>query len=155
MSVKVEPVPPIRVAGVPHRGPYQTIGQAWGHLHDELGNHHELTGAATLMISVYYDDPRTTPAENLRSLAAISIEDTHRPPEGFAVDVIPASLYAITMHHGPYEKLGSAWESLGAWVKSSEHKPADHPCFEIYRNDPSTTRPEDLQTELFFPVETQ
>jgi AraC family transcriptional regulator len=152
MDVRIEPIPPIRVAGYAHRGPYHTIGAAWDRLNRELGAHAELLGPATMMVSVYYDDPGTAAPEALRSLAAISLDDTHRPPEGFTVDVLPASRCAVATHLGPYERLGEAWGELAAWARANGHEPASQPCFEVYRNDPRTTQARELATELYLPL---
>jgi AraC family transcriptional regulator len=152
VDVRVEPVPPIRVAGYEHRGPYNTIGETWARFNEALASHGALVGPATMLLSVYYDDPGSTAPERLRSLAGLSLDDTHRPPEGFTVDVLAASRYAIATHTGPYERLGEVWKWLARWAREHGHAVAPLPCFEVYRNDPRTTQAHELATELYLPV---
>lgn len=72
------------------------------------------------------------------------------PVEG-AVD-IPAATVAATVHRGPYMEISTAYEAMGAWLAQYGHEPAGPPR-EIYLNDPADTAPEDLLTEVQFPLE--
>jgi len=61
--------------------------------------------------------------------------------------------HAILLHEGSYEKLPESYDALyGRWLPESGREPADEPPFEKYLNDPSTTKPEDLRTEIFLPL---
>lgn len=152
MNVRVDTIPPIRIAGYEHRGPYDAIGDTWARLNRDLAEHRELLGPATMMVSVYYDDPAATPDERLRSLAGFSIDDTHRPPAGLRVDVLQASRYAITMYRGPYAGLADAWGQLSDWAREHGHEAAPLPCFEVYRSMPREGEDGEPETELFLPV---
>jgi AraC family transcriptional regulator len=70
------------------------------------------------------------------------------------LQTVPAGLYAIARYVGPYSGLGPAWGELcGQWIPASQYKFREAPCFEVYRNDPSNTPPEQLLTEIYEPVQ--
>jgi len=69
---------------------------------------------------------------------------------GVAVD-IPAAEVVATLHRGPYTEIGPAHEALGAWLAEQGREPVGPPR-EVYLNDPSETAPEELLTEVLFPL---
>lgn len=70
--------------------------------------------------------------------------------EGVAVDV-PAAEVVATLHHGPYTEIGPAYEALTAWLAEQERESVGPPR-EVYLNDPADTAPEELLTEIQFPL---
>jgi AraC family transcriptional regulator len=106
------------------------------------------------IVCLYYDDPKVTPVEQLRSDAGAVV------PENFATDDprvhmvdLRGGTYAVTTHVGPYDGLGPAWEQLvGKWLPSSGYSWGDGPCFELYLNDCREVGPENAKTELCLPV---
>ena len=64
---------------------------------------------------------------------------------------IPAGKYAACLHIGPYDTIESAYNALQAWLK-------EHSCevtgvsYEFYLNDPQQVPPQELQTQVLFPV---
>ena len=58
---------------------------------------------------------------------------------------------AWTHHVGPYDQVGAAYAALDGWVAENGRRPAGPPR-EIYLNDPQTTAPEDLLTEVVWPL---
>ncbi len=64
---------------------------------------------------------------------------------------LPAGAYAVTIHHGPYQKLGDSYQALAEWVKASGYT-ATGTAYEIYLTDPTTVAPQHILTELRFPL---
>ena len=70
------------------------------------------------------------------------------------MQTIPGGDYATTTHFGPYEELGKTYAKLmGQWLPRSGRALAATPCFEVYLNDPNNTKPADLITDVFMPLE--
>lgn len=59
---------------------------------------------------------------------------------------------ASTVHRGPYDEIGPAYHTITGWIQDRGHQTAGPPR-EIYLNDPQTVIPEDLLTEVQFPIE--
>jgi len=64
---------------------------------------------------------------------------------------LPAVRAAACMHVGPYDGLEHAYEAVFAWVNQNGYR-AVPPYREISYNDPQTTPPEQLVTEIIIPV---
>jgi effector-binding domain-containing protein len=58
---------------------------------------------------------------------------------------------ATTVHHGPYEQIAPAYHTLAGWISEHGHDIAGPPR-EIYLNDPQMVPPEELLTQVEFPI---
>ncbi|MCV2882869.1 GyrI-like domain-containing protein [Actibacterium sp. XHP0104] len=55
---------------------------------------------------------------------------------------------------GPYDQLEGAWKQLaGIWPATAQMRPRGVISYERYHNTPDHSRPEDLVTRLYLPVE--
>jgi AraC family transcriptional regulator len=152
MPVDLRTMPELRLATVSHVGPYNRISEAFARLGEIVGRA-GLIGPSSEMLALYHDDPEGTPAEALRSDAAVTVPEGVPLPKGITEMRIPAGRYACTVHMGPYSGLGDAWARLlGGWLPQSGERLADRPSFEIYRNTPATAADSDLKTELYAPL---
>jgi len=51
------------------------------------------------------------------------------------------------------QHLGKTYSQLlGQWLPRSQRELRSTPCFEVYLNDPQTTDPEDLLTDIYAPL---
>jgi AraC family transcriptional regulator len=150
MDVEVKHVEEQRVAAVRHRGPYNQINEAFEKLGNIAGPAGLFNDPAVRMVGLYYDDPETTPPEQLRSDAGLVVSKTTKLPGVLTERRIPAGEYASTLHVGPYEALPDVWARFtGEWLPSSGYRVADGGLsYELYLNDPSQVPKEQLRTEL-------
>jgi AraC family transcriptional regulator len=153
MNVTIETLPELRVAATRHIGSYVRISEAFARLGEIAGPAGLLAFPTTMMVGVFYDDPETTPAHELRSDACVTIPESAHVPEGLEEKRIPAGRYARYTQVGPYSQLPDAWARLmGQWLPRSGYRVDDRSSFEIYRNTPENTPQEGLQTDLYLPV---
>ncbi len=152
-EVRIRTIEPMRVAFMRHVGPYQGVGptferfMAWAWQHG-------LFGPNTLVLGLYPDDPRITPADKLRCDCCITVGDDFRAEGEVGVQTIEGGEYAVATHRGPFEQLGAVYDWLyGTWLPSSGREPRHAPPFEVYRNSPQQVAPEDLLTEIYLPLE--
>jgi len=152
MNVEIVSQPKLRVATLRHIGPYNRISEAFARL-GEVAGRAGLIGPGTMMLAIYHDDPETTPEADLKSDAALTLADGKRAPAGLAEMTIPAGQYARTTHRGPYEMLPDTWARLmGEWLPRSGQRVGDGVSYEVYRNTPMDTKPEELITEIYVPL---
>lgn len=153
MDVRIEQVAPMKVAFVRHVGPYSTCGAAWDKLCRWAGPR-GLFGPRTLLIGISHDDPEVTPPDRIRYDACLTVDERVAAEGEIGVQEIRGGRYAVTVHRGPYEKLGETYARLcGEWAPAHGHELGSAPCFEIYRNDPKTTPPEERIVEIYMPLE--
>lgn len=60
---------------------------------------------------------------------------------------LPGGLFAAARHQGPYNQIQLTAHALLAWCAEHGHQPAG-PIREVYLDDPRTTAPEQLRTDL-------
>ena len=153
MDVRIKKVEPMRVAFMRHIGPYIECGETWGKLCAWAGPK-GLFGPNTTVLGISHDDPEVTPPEKIRYDACITVGEEIQPEGEVGVQVIPGGDYAVITHKGPYEKLLETYQKLfGEWAPQSGRVVKQAACFEIYRNDPMKTAPEDLITDVYVALE--
>ena len=143
----------VNCISVPHVGPYIQIDAAMGKLFGALaqGNH---LGPNIQMQAMFYDDPDLVADELLQSAAYTPFPDDVAVPEGTQKLVRSAGAYAKLAYKGPYADMKEAYRWLyGVWLPNSGYEASERPCFESYLNSPVDTKPEDLRTDIFLPVE--
>ncbi|MCX8509556.1 MAG: AraC family transcriptional regulator [Rhodobacteraceae bacterium] len=144
--------PARRLAAMPHKGPYPEIGRAFEKL-AAIAKARGLHPANDRMVGVYYDDPASRPADDLRSHAGAEVGPEMQLAAPLEEVLLPAGRHAVLTFKGPYAGLPAAYDQLfSTWLPGSGHEPADSPVFEVYLNSPMDTAPEDLITEICLPL---
>jgi AraC family transcriptional regulator len=153
IDVRLESHPAVRLLAKAHSGDYQSIGAIFGQL-IELAAARGLVGPDTTTIGIYYDDPETTPAEQLRSHACMTVpESLVEVPAGCELLTLDQGECAVGVHRGPYTELHRSYAWLfGQWLPSSGREAANAPCHEVYVNDARTTPEADLITHIRVPL---
>jgi DNA gyrase inhibitor GyrI len=131
MEIEVRQVEPMRLAAARHNGPYWQIGQTFS----KLGPWLEQAGVPyRKLVAVYYDDPQTTPPDELTSDAGTTVErDVVLVHEHLHVVDLEGGEYAVATYFGPYSGLPGAWrELIDQWLPSSGRKVGYGPSLEIY-----------------------
>lgn len=153
MEIKIETMEPIRAAFVRHTGPYAECGSTWERLCTVLGAKGRL-GPGSRMFGLCYDDPEVTPPDKIRYDASVVVDDTFAAEGDVGVQTVPGGRFAVTTHLGPYEKLNETYARImGEWLPRSGETLRAAPSIEFYRNDPGSTKPEDLVTDIYTPLE--
>lgn len=71
--------------------------------------------------------------------------------DNITVSEMPGGNYATYRHVGPYERLPEVHAALEQWLRAHGHA-ISGATYEIYLNDPTTTAPENLATEILYPL---
>lgn len=152
MEVSLRSFAPMSIAFVRHVGPYAECGKAWDRLCSDPALCRTF-GPQTLFIGICHDDPDVTEAGRIRFDACATVTEGFDSP-GVETRVLEGGLYAVHTHRGPYEGLLACYRKLyGEWLPGSGREPRSAPSLEIYRNDPRTTPPEALLTDICIPLE--
>jgi AraC family transcriptional regulator len=150
--VRVESFPPRRVAFLRHVGPYNACGPTFGRLAAWAGPR-GLLGPGAMCLGVCSDDPDVTPADKCRMDCCVTVPDDFNGDGEVAAQTLPGGPHAVLTHRGPYEGLPESYRWLyGAWLPASGREPGNAPPFEVYRNNPQTTPPGELLTDICLPL---
>lgn len=156
----------VKAIGVRLVGDYQKVNymEAWDRLAAYCRTHHlDNNCPEAEYINVYYDNPATTPANACRTDVCIAAPVVERLlPEG---DVNIINIYGgrflVYRYQGPYENLGEVNAKVygellpqsGATVRMTCGVLEHCQMFERYLNDPETTAPDELLTEIWIPIQ--
>lgn len=152
VEIRIENRPAMRAAFMRHIGPYQEVGQTWGRFCGWVGQN-GLFGPNTKLFGMSHDDPEVTPPDKLRYDACIVVGDDFEPRDDVGVQEVAGGEYAVALHCGPYENFKQTYAAIyGQWIPANGREPADGPAIEVYLNDPNSTKPEDLRTEVCVPL---
>ena len=156
MQVEIKQFPALRVGAVRHTGPYIRINGAFAKLGELAAPARLFERPGAQMVALFYDDPDTTPPDQLRSDAAVVVPREVELPSGLTEQRIAAGDYATTTHVGPYEQLGDTWARfMGEWLPASGRRIGDGVSYEVYHNTPMDTPKEQLRTEIRIPLAKQ
>lgn len=153
MEFRIEVFPTTRFAHVRGTGPYHLVlGPNFRRLH-ELAGKRGLHKPGAMIVAVCYDDPETTPPDQIRSDAAVSVDSAYAGDSELPVMELHGGRYAITTYLGPYSGLGQAWQTfVGQLLPQSGLQMRAGACFEHYVNDCSKVAPEEVRTDLYVPI---
>lgn len=146
-EVTVKEVPPATVASVTLRVSLVTIGEAvqrgFGTIIGAIGTAGAHPIAAPFLV---YHDVLDEGAEGEVELCIPVPAGT----PGFRE--MSGATVASIVHRGPYDEIAPAYHVVTGWIEENGRKPCGPPR-EIYLNDPQTTEPDELLTEVQFPIE--
>lgn len=146
--VEIKDIPAVRLAGLHYKGNYMGIGEVFEKV-SAMAFARNLWPQTMGMAGLYWDDPKSVPADELRSFAGLWMQDGADTPEGLEVETLPAGRVAVMHYTGPYAGMQAAYDYLfGVWLPQSGKDMRDLPCFEHYLSDPRNTDPNELRTDI-------
>jgi AraC family transcriptional regulator len=151
--VTIETLAPARAAGMLHIGPYTDLSRAFQQLGGILAARN-LFAVTRGLFAIYHDAPGARPEAESRAHVAV-ITGEGFPPDVPGLDYfdLAGGRHAVLAHTGPYATLGAAYDWLyGSWIPQSGEEPRDAPPVEFYVNDPRTTTPDHLRTDIRLPL---
>lgn len=159
--IGIKEIDDLKVISVVKTGKYSDSAcEAWASLckfaySNTVGKKDKMITPESKFIGIGYDDPKTTPEEKLRYGACITIDKDVEVQGEVVLNLISGGKYAVFLHKGSYDYLKDTYTAIfQEWLPRSGHKLRNIPLFEQYLNrDPRRTKPENLKTEIYIPIE--
>ena len=152
LKPKIREIKSIPVVYVHCIGDYNNVGPAWEKL-AKFMKEKKLFSFGTDFIGVSYDDPSVTETEKLRYDACVSVRKEVKPEGEIGYKVLEGGMFAVILHKGPYADLSRTYDQIYLnWLPESGYELRDNPPMEFYLNDPDSTKPENLKTDICIPV---
>lgn len=156
----------VKAIAVRLTGDYQKLNyiEVWNKLGDFCHKHNlDYNCPDAEYINIYHDNPATTPADACRTdvcIAASAVKGM-QPEDEVSIITIYGGRFLVYRYQGPYENLGAVNAKVygellpksGERMKMTDGVLEHCQMFERYLNDPETTEPKDLLTEIWIPVE--
>lgn len=145
------------VAYLSRKGSYYQIREAMGALFGGLGG--KGLAPAGPPGGSYYNSPAETPESELLwdlwvAVAGNPAEEPAAVGAGVGIRRVPSTHVAFAMHRGPHDPMDEVMKTYGAlmrWIEENGYE-ITGPSEEVYLTDLATTPPEQLLTEIRFPV---
>jgi len=148
-EVVIKQIESIKVASIREVIPtYGDVGKLFEELYGYLGQQ-QVTPAGP-PISIYHDPEYREKDVDIESAAPIgaSINATSR----IKVHELAGGCVASTIHRGPYEAIGEAYNALMQWLETNKYRITGSPR-ELYLQGPMGVEPSSYVTEVQFPVD--
>jgi effector-binding domain-containing protein len=147
---------PMVVAFIAVKGPFSQVRPAFVRLYGWIEQSgYTPSGPPS---GVYFNAPGEVPEEELRwelrspvSGDVEGIQESGPDDPGPGIKRLASSRVAYTLHRGPFERLGEVYAALDEWVAQQGYEVAGA-VEEVYYTDPNQVPPDELVTEVRFPV---
>jgi effector-binding domain-containing protein len=123
----------------------QELGRAYGEIMQLLGSQGVQPAGAPF--SIYYN----MDMEDLDVEMGFPVAGAFNAGGRVKPGVLPGGRTAVCVHKGSYETIGDSYNALSAFIQQNGAAPRGL-CYEFYLTDPQVTNPQDLLTEINFPL---
>ena len=123
----------------------QTLGEAYGAIAQYLGELGEQPAGPPFVAYHNMD------MQNLDVEIGIPVSRKLADRDDIQAGEIPGGKAATCLYVGPYAEIELAYTALSEWMKDNGYK-ATGVAYEMYLNDPEETPPQELQTQIAFPL---
>ena len=124
----------------------QTLGEAYGAIAQYLGELGEQPAGPPF--AAYHN----MDMQNLDVAIGFPVSRKLAGRDDIQAGEIPGGKAATCLYVGPYAEIEPAYTALSEWMKDNGYK-ATGVAYEMYLNDPEETPPQELQTQIVFPLE--
>lgn len=152
---KVKIIDPMNIFFIQSIGEYgnQEMQDSWEKLFAFIRKN-KLFSLGMNFFGICYDNPSVTEPTKCRYEACAKTKKEAKPEGEIGLKTIEGGKYAVFMHKGPYDKLGLVYHEIYKnWIPQNKIEMRNVPSFEKYLNNPNHTKPENLKTEIYIPIQ--
>jgi len=151
-DIAIRHVQPLSIMSIRFITSIEKIGQDIPNAYKELQNY--ITAQKGIMTGEYlaiYHDPGFNPFKiDVECCFGVSPLLVNR--ERIKGRVADGGEMAVALHKGPYKTIYNAHDALLQWISDNNYTPLAQ-MREHYLNDPAEVAPEEILTEVFWPVQ--
>ncbi len=152
--IKIQEMPAICLQNIgPYEGDSNLFGELFGKLFRWAGDRGLISFPLTKMLTVYHDNPDTTPEAEQKISVCITVPKSAEAEDEMVKIKISGGKYAVGHFEVSADEYGEAWSYLTEkWLSESNFSPDEKPCFELYLNDPETHPEKKHIVDIYIPV---
>jgi AraC family transcriptional regulator len=145
--------PETLVAALEYRGPEHQQGRATAQFiawRKSVG----IKPHQGMTLGIHWSNPMTTLPENYRLDICVSVEDPVDEANQFGVinKMVPACYCAVLRQQGPRDAMPGVQWLIENWLPNSGYRLSDFPPFFHYLNVGPNVIPQQMKTDLYFPI---
>jgi len=150
-EVKVQANAPFAYAYLDCSGPYAQIPAKIGEFIGEFFTQGLMPAGA--MFGLYLNSPAEVKSEaELKWQVGFPVAADAKVAEPLKKCEYKYTLVAYYLYKGPVDKVAESFGKIMQFVEANGYKMTG-PCLERYLDNPQTVKPEEMRTEILFPVE--
>ncbi|MDD2488247.1 MAG: GyrI-like domain-containing protein [Bacteroidales bacterium] len=117
-------------------------------------NQNKLFSMRMEFLGIYPDDPSTTPKEECRFKACVTINKDAEDGDEIKIEEIEGGRYLMFQYTGSYDNFRSVYDIIyNEYLADKDYKFRNAPWLEKYLNNPQKVEPKKLRTEIYIPIE--
>jgi AraC family transcriptional regulator len=156
LNAKIKIVSDRQVSFIEVKGKYGGLESlnAWALLED-FAVKNKILGWNTEAFSIYYDDPEDVGIDNCIFDCCITVKKNVKPSESVKIKQLEGGKYLVFRYKGPYENLWDVYSLIyqDYIIFLDQYKVRNSPVLEKYIKYSAKTKPENLITEIYLPIE--
>jgi effector-binding domain-containing protein len=102
-------------------------------------------------LSLWHSDPESTPGESDIEVC-VPVERPVLPSGRMKAGELPDDRLAYTIHEGPYDNMGGAFDAVWGWIRKNSREPAGPPRDVVLVGPNDTNDPTQYRTEIAWPL---
>ena len=153
LEIGIKKTEPETVAFVSMKGPYDQIPEAFGRLYHWIQQKGYAPSGPPIgvYLNVYGQVPDSELLWELQSPLAGDVAPVEPDEQGLGVKKLESAEVASAVYKGPFEQIQAPYTALIEWIIANGYDIVG-PSQEVYFTNPADTPPEELLTEIRFPV---
>lgn len=136
-------------------GEYSTLdfSGSWQRLW-QFVKENKLYSAGVEHVAIYYDDPKVTEKDKLRTDICLVINKEAKPKGEIGMKELKGGKFAMFLYQGSYKNLDAVYDTIHSELLPKEGLVLRNDLgFEKYLNHPDKTEEDKLKTEIYIPIE--
>lgn len=147
--MEIKTIEPTKSLAISVTIPAENLSQTIGALYGEIGAYMQRKGIT--MSGAPYVLYHNMDMQALQIEAGFPVAEEAEEEGRIRMSGIPGGKFVHCIHTGPYAELEKTYEKVMAFIKEKKLETKEW-MFESYINSPENTPPEELKTELWFPL---
>lgn len=152
---KIVELEPKKAIYVRLHGDYRTIdycgaySKLWAYVKEN-----KLFSAGIEHLTMGHDDPKVTDTEKLITDVCLVVHKDVSPKGEIGIRKVPGGKFLVFTYTGEYSNLFDVFDTIfGKYIPEGGYRLRMEQGFEKYLNNPDTTSPDKLKTEIYIPIE--
>jgi len=153
-EITLAEVPETRVLGSTEIGTYALIPELLVKVYQYIGQNHVAIAGPPVFVC-HETSPQEVKKANESGNAVVEVAwpimGEASETKGIRLYTLPGGKMVRAVHHGPYEECEPAYMAVFTWIREHNLEICGW-VREVYLNDPSTVKPEEILMEILVPV---
>ena len=152
IEISTATLPERNVVYLTHIGPFAEMGKAFGQLAGWAGQAGLFQNPNTKSVCVYYDDPKTTPPEKLRTDCCFTAPEDFKISGDVKKMKIEGGLFVVGKCTIDKTEFAEAWGKVMKYMSDNGYEMDNRKCYEFYHEEANEKNGGKFTLEICQPI---